>query len=56
MVPISDMAGPDSESGNDAMMRPILFFRLIFRFSFFSDSMSFDEFLFFEFFVSLLLF
>jgi hypothetical protein len=50
MVPISDMAGPDSESGNDAMMRPILFFRLIFRFSFFSDSMSFDEFLFFEFF------
>jgi hypothetical protein len=26
MVPISDMAGPDSESGNDAMMRPILFF------------------------------
>lgn len=51
MVPISDMAGPDSESGNDAMMRPILFFRLVFRFSFFSDSMSFDEFLFFEFFV-----
>jgi hypothetical protein len=25
MVPISDMAGPDSESGNDAMMRLILF-------------------------------
>lgn len=27
MVPISDMAGPESESGNDAMMKPLSSFR-----------------------------